>query len=256
MKGTGISKMGPPCTDMESSTSLCKNYVWRKLRCLPNSVKSNPRLGHAGANKHLESTGMSPPNSLIPWSSGVQRERGGEHCAHLPSCPQQLRWVFTQQEQWEERTSHWLGRERGPLYAAFFLSTHYCNSKKLSAILLPEVQNYKWWHQANLCEQLKREFIIRQIAQNTPNICYMWTERKRIVPLSTAWNILDEIRIMTVKTCQQHLEFSVFHCIYFPISLQIQVISSMTGDQIGICKRQKLLCALIISEIVYKLCIA
>lgn len=34
MKGTGISEMGPPCTDMKCSMSLCKNYVWRKLRCL------------------------------------------------------------------------------------------------------------------------------------------------------------------------------------------------------------------------------
>lgn len=255
MKGTGISKMGPPCTDMKSSMSLCKNYVWRKLRCLPNSVKSNPCLGHAGPNKYLESTGMSPPNSLIPWSSGCNG-REEESTVHISLAAHNSWGEFLHNRNNERREPHTDLAEKGPLYAAFFLSTHYCNSKKLSAILLPEVQNYKWWHQANLCEQLKREFIIRQIAQNTPNICYTWTERKRIVPLSTAWNILAEIRIMTVKTCQQHLEFSVFHCIYFPISLQIQVISSMTGDRIGIYKCQKLLCALIISEIVYKLCIA
>lgn len=71
----------------EQFSESLQNYVWWKLRCLLNLVKSNPCLGPAGPSKHLESTGMSPPNALIPWSSGVQWEKAGEHCAHLlPSC--------------------------------------------------------------------------------------------------------------------------------------------------------------------------
>lgn len=185
----------------------------------------------------------------MPWSSGCSG-REQESTVHTPPAAHKNWGGFSHDRNKERREPHWLGTERGQrcsLSLRFFkhtvleLKETLCYPSPWNAKLQMVTPSY-------VCEHLKREFITRQIAQNTPNVCYVWTERKRIVSLSTAWNILDEIRIMAVKTCQQPLEFSVFHCIYFPASLQIQIISSMTGDQIRIYKSQNLLCAMIISK--------
>lgn len=82
------------------------------------------------------------------------------------------------------------------------------------------------------------------------NLCYKYTNRKEwIVSFSTARIMLDETRIMPVKTCQKHLEKNIIFC----VSLQIQIITSTTGDQTGICIwYPKLFCATIISKTVDK----
>lgn len=67
--------------------------------------------------------------------------------------------------------------------------------------------------------------------------------------MSAAWNILDEIRIKSVKTWQRHLERTIFFC----VSLQIQIISSMT--RLGFAYDVKNCFVPWSQAIVYKLCV-